>query len=530
MGQLTVIYYTYLGHACQAFNEKFLPTFHMFYFTEKNNNYNSDLAMGVDWMLKNRKYVAIAVILFIISSLLIYHNLTVQRNNTYEITATFDPVNKTITAVQKTIYVNTSDTALRELFFHVYPNAFSNQKTVPFLSDELYKAYPEGFAPGWMHIKTVKVDGKEIYFKVEGKDNTILRLRLLKPLNRGKYVSIYMSYVVKIPPSVGRFGYGKNTYNITNWYPIACVYDDKGWHKDPYYVLGDPFYSEIADYRVSVRTPIGYIVACTGDITRTSTDGKIKNWSIMADNVRDFAMIISDKFKIMSEKRNGITIKSYYFSQDNFGMRALKYAGDALEFFSEYIGPYPYKQYSVVQADFYVGGMEYPNLVMIDGDLYNKSNIFSMEYVIAHETAHQWWYGVVGNDEVNEAWLDEGLTEYSTILYLERYYGKSIADNVFSKAIEKPFEEFIASNKNTNTLRPLSQFRGWEDYTNLTYNKGAIIYNNLRKLVGDNVFNQILREYYTEYKYKNATTQDLIDVATKVYGKDLGGFFQEWLY
>ncbi|SHE90556.1 Peptidase family M1 [Caldanaerobius fijiensis DSM 17918] len=481
-------------------------------------------------MLKNRKFIAIAVILIIASSFLVYHSFTISRNNTYEITAIFDPVNKTITAVQKTFYVNKSDVTFGELFFHIYPNAFSSEKTAPFLPDEFYKAYPEGFAPGWIQIKSVRISGKNVPFKVEGKDNTILKLSLLRPLKSGKSIPIYISYVIKLPPSVGRFGYGRYTYNITNWYPIACVYDDKGWHKDPYYILGDPFYSDVANYRVLLRAPAGYVVASTGDIKSISIDGDIKSWSIVAENVRDFAMIISNKFKVVSEKVDGITVKSYYFSQDDFGRRALKYARDALKFFSEYIGPYPYKQYSVVQADFYVGGMEYPNLVMIDGDLYTRSNIFDMEYVIAHETAHQWWYGIVGNDEVNEAWLDEGLTEYSTILYLERYYGKSIADNVFSKAIERPFEEFIASAKNTCTLRSLPQFERWEDYINLTYNKGAVMYSRLRKLVGDNIFNQILREYYSEYRYKNATTQDLIDVATKVYGKDLGGFFQEWLY
>jgi len=376
----------------------------------------------------------------------------------------------------------------------------------------------------------VKVGGRSIPFTIEGRDKTILKVDLLKPLKSGRSIAVFMSYTIKIPPSEGRFGHGKYTYNITNWYPIACVYDEKGWHKDAYWILGDPFYSDVGDYRVSIKTPASFIVASTGDIKKEAVRGGYKTWSIVAKNVRDFAMVVSDKFKIASDKVNGITVYSYYFSEDEFGKRALRYGRDALKFFSDYIGPYPYHQFSVVQADFYVGGMEYPNLVMIDKGLYTKSNVFNMEYVIAHETAHQWWYGVVGNDEVNEAWLDEGLTEYSTIMYLEGYYGKSVADNVFSKAIEKPFEEFMASSKDTNTLKPLSQFKGWEDYTNLTYNKGAVMYSHLRKLVGDKVFNQILRKYYNDYKYKNATTQNLIDVATQVYGKDLGGFFQEWLY
>ena len=175
--------------------------------------------------------------------------------------------------------------------------------------------------------------------------------------------------------------------------------------------------------------PENIVVASTGLIKSDRHKGNNDVMSINASNVRDFAFVLSPKFKVAEEDVDGIKVMSYYFDED-VGTRALKYAKDAVKFYNSYIGKYPYKQYSVVESDFYMGGMEYPNLVMISKDLYSKNNIFNLEYVIAHETAHQWWYGVVGNNEVKEAWLDEGLTEYMTIMYIEKYYGKATEETV----------------------------------------------------------------------------------------------------
>ena len=110
---------------------------------------------------------------------------------------------------------------------------------------------------------------------------------------------------------------------------------------------------------------------------------------------------------------------------------ATKISKESIEIFNDMFGKYPYNIYSVIASDFYIGGMEYPTLSMIDEGLYTNKNKFLLEYVIAHETAHQWWYSVVGNDEVSEPWLDEALTEYSTILSFEKKYGKNIIENLY---------------------------------------------------------------------------------------------------
>ena len=140
-------------------------------------------------------------------------------------------------------------------------------------------------------------------------------------------------------------------------------------------------------------------------------------------------MILSDKFIINKSMCGNTSIVTYSLNED-LAVEANKIAKESIKIFNNLFGEYPYDTYSVVASDFYIGGMEYPTLVMIDNTLYDDNSKFLLEYVIAHETAHQWWYSVIGNDEVDEPWLDEALTEYSTILYFENKYGKEMSQKL----------------------------------------------------------------------------------------------------
>lgn len=451
----------------------------------------------------------------------------------YSIDVELDVENRTLHAVQKLTYTNREDTALKELYFHLYPNAYSNQKTAPFEAQDMAQAYPNGFSPGGITIKWVKIDSHPISFAITGSDRTVMKLPLSTALQPDKSVEITMEYDVVLPNSVGRFGYGSYTFNVTNWYPILAVYDKGGWHIDPYYAIGDPFYSDVADYDIKITAPPAFIVASTGAIL---DDKKLSNdrrqWTVSAKAVRDFAWIASDKFKVAQKTVNNTSVRSYYLSRQS-GETALDYAADAISIFSSDFGFYPYKQFSVVQADFFIGGMEYPNLVMIDQSLYTNMTRSLLEYVVVHETAHQWWYGVVGNDEVDEPWLDEALTEYSTILYYERKYGRKMKETVFNNMVLAKYDaldQYLPEGQRDEAiLRPVYEFENEYVYDILVYAKGAMMLEALRQKVGDEVFNKILRTYYQECAFANASSQDFISVSERVSKMELDDFFNQWL-
>ena len=424
--------------------------------------------------------------------------------NKYIMDVIFDDESKRLMCNQNVEYVNNTNIALDKIYFHIYPNAFSKKEFAPFEKDEMNQAYPNGFNEGYIDIKNVLNNNNKLEYEI-----------------KGEKISIDMKFNVKIPNSEGRFGYGENTINITNWFPIACVHDDRGWNLKSYEAVGDPFYSDTSNFYVKLLIPRKYKVGCTGNIISEKSDSEKVLYEIQAKKVRDFAFILSDKFKIKKDTYKGVNINTYNLNE-KLSTEVTKIAKDSISIFSSLFGEYPYDTYSVIASDFYIGGMEYPTLVMIDQSLYNEKDKFLLEYVIAHETAHQWWYSVIGNDEISEPWLDEALTEYSTVLYFEEKYGKEVG----SKLI-KTMEMQTRNHSSEDIFKATTQYKNSIDYSLNVYTKGALAFNEVRKKVGDEVFFETLKEYYNTYMFQNVNGAKFVDLWNKK-GIDIDKIISEY--
>ncbi len=448
----------------------------------------------------------------------------------YQIKAAFNDEDKLIVGSQRLTYKNTADRELSNLYLHIYPNAFMDKSSVPFESEELDNVYYNGFNPGWIKINEVRLNNKKVSYKVMGDASTVLRISPATALKAGEEVQIHIDFKVQLPNVIGRMGYGENTINITNWYPIMAVFDAEGWHLDPYFPIGDPFYSEVSAYEVTLEIPEDYVLATTGNILKRQVKKNRATYSINAENVRDFALILSKDFQLDSSEVNGIAINSYTLKGERSEL-ALQYGVDAIKIFNELFGVYPYQQLSIVASDFFLGGMEYPNLVMISEELYSMKEDFPLEYVIAHEIAHQWWYGIVGNNEIAEPWLDEALTEYATLMYFEKKYGAHIKEQIFEKMIKAQYNNYIniEADKGEGILRSLREFDSSLEYSSIVYSKGAMFVEELRRAMGEEAFIAALREYYQSFMFKNATTLDFYKICEKHSDEDLKEIFIEWL-
>lgn len=443
-----------------------------------------------------------------------------KDKNKYIIDVIYDDETNRILCNESLEYINNTETALDEIYLHIYPNAFTEQKSVPFEKSEIERAYPNGFNEGYIDIKSVLSNKNKLKYEIVGDKNDILHVKLDKSLKKGEKVKLDLKYNVKLPNCLGRFGYGDNTINVTNWFPIACVYDDKGWNLKSYETVGDPFYSDTSNFEVKILAPAKYKLATTGKITEKKTDTEKILYTIDAKMVRDFAFILSDKFVVNKTKYKDIVINTYNLNEE-MSKEAVDVAKSSIEIFSNLFGDYPYDTYSVVASDFFIGGMEYPMLVMIDESLYNQENKFLLEYVIAHETAHQWWYSVIGNDEINEPWLDEALTEYSTILYFEQKYGKETGDKLI-----KTMEVQTRNYETTDIFKATTEYKDSSEYSLSVYTKGAVVFNEIRKEIGDELFFNTLREYYNTYKFKNVNGSQFVDL-WKSKGVDIEKIIKE---
>jgi hypothetical protein len=457
----------------------------------------------------------------------------IEKGNFYNINAQLNATDKTLNAKEDLRYTNTENIELNELYFHVYTNAFKQKETAPFLFDDFDRAYSRGFESGFTEITSVKVrDGEDLKYSFQGEGNTILKVELKEPLKQGTSVELSMDFKVTIPPANERFGYGENHFNLENWYPIAAVYDETGWNLDKYYPIGDPFYSDSSNYEVTIKAPEEYMIASSGALVNEKDEGNNKIWKFQSSNMRDFAFVANKDFKVVEKKIDGTVVKSYYYKNDEKrGKEALNAGVESIKIFNEKFGKYPYPVYSVVETVF-PSGMEYPGLVYISENYYKTlSNRDSLIIVVVHETAHQWWYSLVGNDQIDEAWLDEGFATYSESIYVENALSKERGKNYFNSSVEERHNEVIADKIIDGVVvKGLEDFRNWEDYGPTVYTRGAVVLNELRNKFGDEKFFQIMQGYFKEYEFKIAKTEDFMNVSERVTGQQLDEFFNTWLY
>ena len=457
-----------------------------------------------------------------------------SRNaSNYQITAVLNTENKTLVATQNVEYVNNTGYELSEVRFHLYPNAFSeNAKTYKAVSKTQFsQAYPNGFSEGNIQINAVQVENSDIQFEIGGADNNILVVPLSNKLRANDVVSIKIDFQLLIPNCNHRFGYGQNTINLGNWYPIACVFEDEEFKQDGYSSNGDPFYSDIANYEVSITYPSDLVVASTGEKVSTTQEDNNKTDKYIAQAVRDFAMVFSDKFEIKTQVVNEVQVNYYYYDDANSDSN-LKTSVDALVTFNDLIGEYPYKTLNVVKANFFQGGMEYPNLVYISDNIKVDSEY---KNVIIHEIAHQWWYGVVGNNECEYAWMDEALTEYCTALFYDRNVGYEVTTReILSNALNSymlfcdVYRE-VYGELNSSMNRSIYNFDTETEYVYLTYVKGVLMFDSIADIIGQNKMEKFLKEYYKENAMQNVSPKDMVRCLESITTKEMANYIMSWL-
>lgn len=461
----------------------------------------------------------------------------VEKNSknlsSYEIVATFNDDAKSLTCTETVHYVNNTDVTLNEIWFNLTPTAFSEDATIkPVSNVNIAKAYPNGISYGDLKILKVILEGKETKYEISGLDNNVLKIPLECDLYPEGKIKIEIAFLVTLPNSTLRFGYYNNNINLGNFYPVLCVYENGGFIECPYYSNGDPFYTDMANYTVTVTYPANLTLVSTGNLQNSSQNENLKTDRYNALSVRDFAMVLSSDFKSATKQVGNTTVKYYGYSTDENIDECLNTSALALTTFSQLFGEYPYKVLNVVKTPFMHGGMEYPNLVYISDSI--KENDY-FQTVIVHEIAHQWWYGLVGNNEIEEAWLDEALAEYSTILFYDKNpsYGKNegelVAQNLESYSLYVDVIKSINGNINLEITLPSYKYSNEYEYTYMVYVKGVLMYQNLKETIGEENFIAGLKNYFKTCAFKNAKRDDLIASFERVTKTDLGGFFDSWL-
>lgn len=437
----------------------------------------------------------------------------VHSPTTYKINMSLDPSLTRIDGKQSVVYTNRASVPLSEIYFRLFPN------------------YPG--SGGSASVSGLSVNGAAVNPELQA-DNTALRVPLRQPLAPGDRAKIDLDFSVSIPISnTGHY----NDFVNAGWiaalptvYPLIPAYDEKGWHTEVPPPYGDLVYADSSLYDVTVTAPSASTVIASGVTTDKSSDGDQTIWHISAAPVRDFDLNLSSELQKSSSQINGTTINSWYLpSQVQSGKDVLKFATDSFKVYNLRIGAYPFKELDVVETPTTAGGIEYPGLVTIARQLYgNPDQLSFLEFTVAHEVAHQWFYSLVGNDQVNDPWLDESLVQYMTSMYLEDTYGKEEADITRKQYFNALYDTAKRRNKDAPVGLPVSAYDE-EQYAAIVYGKGPLFFGEVRNQLGDQKFFAALQAYFQKRKYQNATPADLVSTFNEVGGQDITPLYEKWI-
>jgi hypothetical protein len=428
----------------------------------------------------------------------------------YSITVTLDSDLTHVAGRELVRYTNTETDDLSEVYFHLFPNIWN----------------------GRMTVAGVMVGGQPADARLES-DDDLLRVPLSQHLAPGQWVEIALDFRVPIPADTevgnyGDFAYVNGILAMAHFYPTVVVYDAKGWRRETPATQGDVVYHDASLYDVSLTAPADLVVAATG-----ATIGHVENsdgtatWRLAGGPMRDFNIVASRAYRSLSRRVGDVAINSYFLPVDAAGgQKALDWAALALEVYQSEFGPYPYRELDVAATETTAGGIEYPGLVVVAQRFYSDpNNATFFEGVTIHEAAHQWWYNVVGNDQVNDPWLDEALTQYSTYFYYDRAYGKeaivNLMDSFRARWSRVEFQEKPIG-------LPVSAYRD-KEYGAIVYGRGPLFLIALRDQIGADKMAQLLRRYYVEYTWRIAMPADFRRMAEEIAGQNLGDLWAKWV-
>ncbi|UMB52850.1 M1 family metallopeptidase [Lutibacter sp. A64] len=502
----------------------------------------------------------LSLLFFISSSLLFSQNNTSywQQHASYTMDVDVDVENYQYKGTQKLVYTNNSPDTLNQVFYHLYYNAFQpnsemdarlqsivdpdrrmvnniGTKENPIYESRIAKLKPNEI--GYLKVLSLKQNGENITYKNEG---TVLEVTLKKAIKPGEKVVFDMTFEGQVPVMIRRAGRNSEdgiALSMAQWYPKMAEYDFEGWHADAY--IAREFHGVWGDFDVTLHINKNYTVGGTGylqnpqeighgyeDKTKPLSikKGKKLSWHFIAPKVHDFTWAADPNFTHDILKTKSGTDLHFLYKNDKKYAKAWKEAQalteKALNYFNENIGPYPWKQYSVIQGG--DGGMEYAMCTLISGG----ETLGSIIGTVYHELAHAWFQHLLATNESKHSWMDEGFTTYISTLASNKFI-KNGDDKPNSDSYRRYFYLVNAEIEEPLTTHS-DRYHTNTAFSTASYTKGSMFLTQLNYIIGEENVKKSLKKYYNDFKFKHPTPNDYIRVAEKVSGIQLAWYLNEW--
>jgi hypothetical protein len=400
-------------------------------------------------------------------------------------------------------------------------------------SDLVFRLYPNTpHYNGTMAVTQVQVNGETVPTESDA-EGVALRVPLATPLAANEEATVTMAFGVELPryaEGYALFGWENNILSLPGFYPTLAVRTDAGhWSMEIPPRFADPLFNPVALYNLEFTAPDNLTVVASGTTlgTTPAQNGR-RTWRIAGGPLRDMTILASDGWESVNDTAAGATVTSYYpAGAEAAGKAALFHAAAALRLYSDLYGRYPYTEFDVVAAPLASRGMEYSGLVTIGEDLYSRRRD-QLAFLVAHETAHQWWYVQVGSDPLAFPWLDEGPAEYAAFDYYRGVFGQAAAEDLLSARWQTPYA-VAAANGIDGPVDQAASAMTTANYELLAYAKAALFFDALRNRLGNEMYTQVMREYVETYRWQIVTPQHLFGLAQTLSDVDLNPLAEEWL-
>ncbi|MFK5889181.1 MAG: M1 family metallopeptidase [Flavobacteriaceae bacterium] len=460
---------------------------------------------------------------------------------------------------QTLVYTNNSPDTLNKVFYHLYPNAFQpgsemdirvqnivdpdrrmvnnlGSKEKPVYESRIAKLKPDEI--GFIKVSSLKQDGKAVTFKVSG---TVLKVMLNKPLKPGASTTLKMVFKGQLPVQVRRSGRNNKdgvALSMTQWYPKLAEYDFEGWHADPY--IAREFHGVWGDFDVTLHIDKNYTVGGTGYLQNPQEVGhgyenpskKLKKqrskkltWHFIAPNVHDFTWAADpDYIHDTKQVPNGATMHFLYKNDPKVVANWKTMEEDAvktMQYYNKTVGPYLYKQYSIIQGG--DGGMEYGMCTLITGG----ANLQGLVGTMRHEMAHSWFQFALATNESEHPWMDEGFTSFISTMARNAMSDKPVA-NPFKRTYGA-YYYLVNSGKQEPLSTHADRFNTNMAYSIGSYVNGQMFLSQLGYVIGWDNLMLTLKNYYADWQMKHPTPTNFIREAEKTSGLVLGWYLNEWV-
>ena len=473
------------------------------------------------------------------------------RNASYTIHASLDEKDKVVHGKERLHWKNITSGATDTMVFHLYMNAFKNNESTFMKESKGVHRGNKQEKGGWGAIDVSKlVVGGVDLTKTLKVDDTLATVKLPAPVAPGGEIDVDVEFTTKMPKVFARTGYKDDFFEVGQWFPKIGVWDcGAGPHGAPatcrwrahQHHLNSEFFADYGVYDVEVEVPKDWPVGATGVLVSEKVNGARKTDTFHAEDVHDFVWTTMPKFKVTEDKLTDATgeIRIVMLSQpgrDANVPRHIKATKEGLEELERRFGPYPYSQITVVDVPpdaEGAGGMEYPTLFFTE-DMPLSPGFHVPEYVTIHELSHQYFYGIVGSDEVEEAWLDEGLTETMSDWGTTRMFGRDggMWDYLGQHMSVTELEQ--VSYATAAGIDPLAtrafDYESNHVYGSTTYAKTVLALRTMEAYLGAPKFEAAMRHYYEQAKFTHPRGEDFVRLFDEGAGQDLTWFWKPALW